>query len=100
MSSKEKTYEVVAAIPKGNVATYGQVARLSETGPRVVGKYLHQNTDPKNIPCHRVVHADGSLAPAYAFGGGEKQKEILQKEGVTFKNEKVDLKSSLWVAKI
>ncbi len=96
MSTKETVCQMVNNIPKGKVATYGQIARLSFTGPRVVGKYLHQNTSPNTTPCHRVVHADGSLAPSYAFGGEEKQMQLLKIEGVAFKNSKVDLKSSLW----
>lgn len=96
MSTKEAVYRVVKNIPKGKVATYGQIAGLADTGPRVVGKYLHQNQDPKTVPCHRVVHADGSLAPSYAFGGRDKQMQILKTEGVNFKKLKVDLKSALW----
>ena len=98
MSTKEAVFLMVKTIPKGKVATYGQIARLVDTGPRVVGKYLHQNKDPKTVPCHRVVHADGSLAPSYAFGGSNKQMQILIKEGVNFKNYKVNLKSSLWTS--
>lgn len=96
MSTKEAVYRMVKNIPKGKVATYGQIARISDTGPRVVGKLLHQNTSPKTTPCHRVVHADGSLAPSYAFGGSEKQMQLLKKEGVNFKKQKVDLRSSPW----
>ena len=96
MSTRETVYSVVKTIPKGKVATYGQIARLADTGPRVVGKYLHQNSDPKTYPCHRVVHADGSLAPSYAFGGADKQMQKLKLEGVSFKNHKVDLELSLW----
>lgn len=96
MSTKEAVYSMVKNIPKGKVATYGQVARLVDTGPRVVGKYLHENQDPNTVPCHRVVHADGSLAPSYAFGGSDKQMQKLKSEGVNFKKLKADLKSSLW----
>lgn len=96
MNTREIVYTFVAKIPKGKVTTYGQIARLADTGPRVVGKYLHQNEDPKNVPCHRVVHSDGTLAPSYAFGGSDKQLHLLKQEGVNFKNSRVDLKSSLW----
>src|SRR3990167_3446665 len=96
MSTKEAVYNAVKNIPKGKVATYGQIARLTDTGPRVVGKYLHQNKNSETVPCHRVVHADGSLAPSYAFGGREKQMKILKKEGVSFNNSKVELQTSLW----
>ena len=96
MSTKAAVYRAVKNIPEGKVATYGQIALISETGPRVVGKYLHQNKDPKTVPCHRVVHADGTLAPNYAFGGEGKQMQKLKSEGVIFINHKVDLRPSLW----
>ena len=57
----KRVYEVVRRIPKGKVATYGQV-----------------------IPCHRVVFRDGSLAPGFAFGGPERQRLLLEEEGVAF----------------
>lgn len=82
----DRIYEEVKRIAKGKVATYGEIARKVGTTPRVVGFALHQNPDPKNIPCHRVVFKDGSLAPGYLFGGPEKQKERLENEGVIFDN--------------
>lgn len=85
----KKIYEEVKKIPKGKVATYGEIARKVGTTPRVVGFALHRNPDPKNIPCHRVVFKDGSLAPGYLFGGKEKQKELLLSEGVRFQNDRV-----------
>ena len=50
-----------------------------------------KNIDPKNIPCHRVIRSDGSLAKGYAFGGAKKQKEVLEKEGIKFDKGKIDL---------
>jgi methylated-DNA-protein-cysteine methyltransferase-like protein len=69
--------------------SYGDVARLSGTHPRVVGWALHHNPDPKTIPCHRVVFRDGSLSPAFVFGGANAQKELLEREGVVFNGDKV-----------
>lgn len=90
-------YSTVSKIPKGFVATYGDVQRLCNLpSPRIVGRILHKNTDPAHIPCHRVVFSDGSLAPAYAFGGLITQMEKLQYEGVVFKGMKVDLKRCRW----
>lgn len=80
----ESIYEEVRKIPKGKVATYGEIARKVGTFPRVVGFALHQNPDPKNIPCHRVVFKDGQLSAGYVFGGMDKQKLLLQNEGVIF----------------
>lgn len=68
-----RVYEVVRRIPKGKVATYGQVAALAGAprNARFVGYALHSNPEPGVIPCHRVVFRDGSLAPGFAFGGPE-----------------------------
>ena len=95
MNTFERIYEVVKSIPKGKVATYGQVALLAGNPrwARVVGYALHNNPSPSSIPCHRVVHREGRVAPNYAFGGGEVQRQLLEAEGVVFdKDGRVDLK--------
>ncbi|MBW3082020.1 MGMT family protein [Bifidobacterium phasiani] len=81
-----RVYEVVKRIPRGKVATYGQVAALagSPRNARFVGFALHANPEPGVIPCHRVVFRDGSLAPGFAFGGDERQRQLLEEEGVAF----------------
>ena len=86
MSVFEKIYEVVKNIPYGKVATYGQVALLAGNSrwARVVGYALHNNPDPQNIPCHRVVNREGRVASGYAFGGSGIQRELLEKEGIVF----------------
>jgi methylated-DNA-protein-cysteine methyltransferase-like protein len=86
-------YEVVSKIPRGKVMTYGSVARIAgfPRCARQVGFALHRNPDPNTIPCHRVVFADGSLSPAFAFGGHDTQKRLLMAEGVVFLGEKVDM---------
>ena len=94
---RDRVFFLVAKIPKGRVATYGQLARMADTGPRAVGTFLHQNTDPKTYPCHRVVHSDGTLAPSYVFGGGKKQLQKLRQEKVDFVGNKVNLNISLWI---
>lgn len=83
---QERVFEAVAKIPKGNVASYGDIATAagSPKASRAVGNILHNNPLPGIIPCHRVVHSDGHLAPAFAFGGEEAQKKLLISEGVTF----------------
>ncbi len=99
MSSFDIIYETVKLIPKGKVATYGQVATLSGNPKwsRVVGYALHRNPSPGIIPCHRVVMRDGSLSPAFAFGGENRQRELLESEGVTFTPDgRVDMKACRW----
>ena len=93
----EKVYEFVKFIPKGKVATYGQIASHmgNKNWARVVGNILHNNPEPHNIPCHRVVNCKGRLATSYAFDGIDAQRNLLESEGVVFKNKNcVDLKIS------
>lgn len=86
MNTFEKIYEVVKNIPKGKVATYGQVALLAGNPrwARVVGYALHVNPDQSTIPCHRVVNREGKVAPGFAFGGSGVQRGLLESEGVVF----------------
>lgn len=96
-SPQEIVYEIVSAIPAGKVMTYGQIAFAGGIkNPRHVGRYLHQNPDPDNIPCHRVVNAKGELAGAFAFGGAETQRKLLEAEGVEFIQGKVNLLKDRW----
>lgn len=90
----ERIYDAVMTIPKGKVATYGQIAALAGNGgaARVVGNALHVNPAPGVIPCHRVVNAQGRLAPNFAFGGDGEQQRLLEAEGVEVINHRVDLK--------
>ena len=95
MNTFEKIYEVVKSIPKGKVATYGQVALLAGNPrwARVVGYALHVNPEPGAIPCHRVVNREGRVAPGFAFGGEDVQRQLLESEGVIFDADgRIDLK--------
>ncbi len=78
----ERIYEEVKKIPRGQTASYGEIARKVGTTPKVVGFALHCNPDPKTIPCHRVIFKDGRLAPGYLFGGPNVQRQKLEAEGV------------------
>ena len=97
-SFKDKVYELTRQIPKGKVATYGQLAKLAGNpqGSRAVGMFMKTNLDAPHTPCHRVVAADGSLTGYSGVGGIKKKKEMLISEGVHLKNEKVDLSFSQW----
>ena len=88
---KEQVYDFVKNIPRGKVATYGQIALFlgNRNYARAVGNILHNNPDPEHIPCHRVVNAQGRLSRSYVFGGIEAQRRLLVSEGVVFKNEQV-----------
>lgn len=99
MSTFERIYEVVKQIPRGCVATYGQIALLAGNPrwARVVGYALHVNPDPEHIPCFRVVNRVGEVSKAFAFGGENTQIQLLQQEGVSFTCEgRVDLEKHLW----
>jgi methylated-DNA-protein-cysteine methyltransferase-like protein len=85
---------VVSEIPSGNVATYGQIARLigREKNSRLVGKVLSMSHYYGRYPCHRVVNHAGRLVP-----GWHEQRFLLETEGVTLKeNGHVDLKTYQW----
>ena len=91
----ERIYAVVQQIPRGRVATYGQVAMLAGNPrwARVVGYALHVNPRPGEIPCHRVVNRFGQVSTAFAFGGENRQRLLLMEEGVVFEPDgRVDLK--------
>ena len=94
----ERIYEVVRQIPRGTVATYGQVARLAGNArwARVVGYALHVNPDPDGIPCYRVVTRDGRVSDAFAFGGGNRQRELLEADGVRFEDGHVVMEEFAW----
>ena len=93
-----RIYDVVKQIPYGKVATYGQVAALagSKRWARVVGYALHANPDPENIPCFRVVNRFGEVSKAFAFGGENRQIELLKAEGVEFVDGRVDMDKYQW----
>lgn len=91
-ATSEKVFKLVKEIPKGQVTTYGKIAEaLNLKSVRIVGRILHQNKDPENIPCHRVVFSNGHLSKNYAYGGELAQKKKLIMEGVIFKNNRVKM---------
>jgi len=92
----EKVYRLVRTIPEGKVTTYGHLAHaLGTKDARRIGHALHGNPDP-NTPCHRVVNKEGKLAPSYAFGGADIQKQKLESEGINFVGDNVNLEKHLW----
>ena len=93
-SPTRRIYEAVKKIPRGKVATYGQVAEMAgnKKMARAVGNALHKNPDPEKIPCYRVVNAKGELAGEFAFGGEGAQAKLLQADGIVVVDGRVDLK--------
>ncbi len=97
----EEVYRLVEQIPRGQAATYGQIAALAgrPRSARYVGYALHANPRPGAVPCHRVVFADGGLASGFAFGGPGAQRALLEEEGVPFTRDgRVDLARCRWAA--
>ena len=94
---KEKVYALAKQIPKGKVVTYGQLARLagSPKAARAVGMCMKTNPNAPIVPCHRVVASDGKLT-GYSAGGVSVKKAMLEKEGVSFIGDKVNLAISQW----
>jgi methylated-DNA-protein-cysteine methyltransferase related protein len=92
MNVFNKVYRTVKKVPKGKITTYGAIAQHVGSNPRMVGYALHANQDQKLIPCHRVINSKGMISSGFAFGGPDKQKKMLSKEGIRFnKNGVVDL---------
>lgn len=88
MNFNEKVYELCKQIPKGKVSTYKIIAeKLRTKAYRAVGNALNKNPYAPIVPCHRVVASDGNL---HGFAHGLKtKKELLEKEGINIKNNKV-----------
>ena len=98
ISQFKKFYAVIARIPKGKVATYGQIAALAglPRHARQVGYALHAS--PASLPWHRVINSKGELSLAGIPGVGDKQRALLEREGVEFDGAKVSLARFRWKA--
>ena len=86
-------WQVVAGIPRGHVLTYGEVARLAgmSRAARRVSQAMRRAPRGMNLPWHRVINAQGKISFPPDSTGYQRQKELLQSEGVVFLNGKIDL---------
>ena len=84
---QRKVYEVLLQIPKGQVRTYAEVARMigRPKAARAVGQALKRNRWAPEIPCHRVISSDGSLGGYSAPGGLAAKRRLLRREGALAK---------------
>jgi len=94
-SFQEKVFRAVKKIPKGEVRSYKEVAVFINRpeAARAVGNALNKNRDPQ-VPCHRVVRANGDIGGyGGGYGGGiKKKKELLEKEGVLIQENRIIIK--------
>ncbi len=101
-SVRDRIYAVVRSIPRGKVATYGQVATLAGARghARQVGYALHGLADGTDVPWHRVINARGKISLRRSGGAEEDQRSRLEAEGVTFDAERtIDLSRFRWQAR-
>jgi methylated-DNA-protein-cysteine methyltransferase-like protein len=86
-------WQVVAGIPRGHVLTYGEVARLAgmSRAARRVSMAMRRAPRGMKLPWHRVINAQGKISFPPDSSGFQRQKELLEQEGVVFLNGKIDL---------
>tara|TARA_B100001057_G_C22608367_1_gene855618 strand:+ start:569 stop:880 length:312 start_codon:yes stop_codon:yes gene_type:complete len=91
-------YTIIANIPAGFVASYGQVATLAgyPQNSRLVGRLLKQMPDDSVIPWHRVVNSQGKISFPAGSDKYQEQRQKLLLEGVSFKNDKVNMRECRW----
>ncbi len=97
MNLEQRIYKKLLEVPKGQITTYGELAKAVglKNGQRTVGKIMNKNPYPVIIPCHRVVMSTGKIG-GYAYGENIKTK-LLSDEGVKIKNGKIlDLKNTIY----
>lgn len=81
----QRIYDAVRSIPRGAVATYGQIAAIARaSGPRQVGYALHNLPDGSGVPWYRVINAQGRVSPRSEPGSEGMQRVLLEAEGVVF----------------
>lgn len=96
---RERVYDLVAAIPAGRVATYGQIARSlgAPRSARRVGQALSQLPPDRSVPWHRVVNRAGRISERWPVGRMDRQAQLLRDEGVDFEaGGQIDLSRFRW----
>lgn len=102
MKRYELIWRVVRKIPRGRVATYGQIAELAglEGHARKVGYALHNLHERSNVPWHRVINAKGEISPRSAGDSHELQRLLLEAEGIVVDlRGRIDLERFRWRSK-
>ncbi len=97
MNLEQKIYKKLLEVPKGQITTYGELAKAVglKNGQRIIGKIMNKNPYPVIVPCHRVVMSTGKIG-GYAYGEHVKIK-LLNDEGIQIKNGKItDLENRIY----
>ena len=89
MSIEQLVYKKLLQVPKGQITTYGELAKAVglKNGQRAIGRIMNKNPYPALVPCHRVVNSDGKVG-GYAYGINVKTN-MLEKEGIEIQNGKI-----------
>ena len=90
MNLEQKVYKKLLNVPKGQITTYGDLAKAVglKNGQRVIGSIMNKNPYPVLVPCHRVVMSTGKIG-GYAYGEIVKMK-MLSDEGIEITNGKIE----------
>ena len=90
MNLEQKVYKKLLNVPKGQITTYGDLAKAVglKNGQRLVGKIMNKNPYPVLVPCHRVVMSTGKIG-GYAYGEHVKMK-MLSDEGIQIIDGKIE----------
>jgi methylated-DNA-protein-cysteine methyltransferase-like protein len=94
----QRVVRAIKRVPKGKVATYGQIAALADSprGARQVVRLLHTLSDKEKLPWHRIINKQGGISLKRG-AGYELQKALLEREGVLFdRKDNIDLNRFLW----
>jgi methylated-DNA-protein-cysteine methyltransferase-like protein len=94
----DRVYEIVGQIPKGKVTTYGAIGETLglKSSARLVGTAMKAIPAELDLPAHRVVNRTGALTAAPAFGGYERLRWLLEREGISFVEERIDMTKHFW----
>jgi len=94
----EIIWQIIASIPRGQVATYGQIARLAgfPNHARYVGATLRNLPSGSTLPWHRVINAKGEISFPLNSEAYQRQKRLLESDGIIFNDIKVSLKRYIW----
>ena len=97
-SSYQRIWDAIARIPRGRVANYGQIARIAGLGrrARLVGYALHSTPEDLDLPWHRVINAQGKISFPTGSDSYQRQRALLEAEGIVFLGDRVDFKIYRW----